>query len=58
MRGGRDVVQVERLDALRALEHGIELSAERFDLLVGELEAREPRDVLDLFPRYRHKDGA
>jgi hypothetical protein len=35
------------LDALRSLEHGVELGAEQLDLIVGELQARQPRDVDD-----------
>jgi hypothetical protein len=35
------------LDALRALENGRQLLAEALRLLIGQLDARQPGDVLD-----------
>ena len=48
VRRRRDALEVELADLLDVVEDAGELAAHPLDLLVGELEAREPRDVQDL----------
>ena len=48
MRGRLDVVEVERGDPVDVLEDPRELAGHPLDLLLGELEPREPGDVQDL----------
>ena len=45
MRGRRDVGEVELGDDADRVEDRAELLGEALDLLVGQREAREPRDV-------------
>ena len=51
VRGGRHVVGVERGDLRRVLEDHPELTGEVLDLVVGQREARQLRDVLDVGAR-------
>ena len=52
MRGRRHVGEVELGDLGDGREDVVELSLEPLDLVLAQLEAREPRDVDQLFPIY------
>jgi hypothetical protein len=51
MRSRRHIVGLELGDVLCVLEDHTELLGEPFDLVVGELESREPGDMHDLIAR-------
>ena len=59
MRGRRHVGRVQRGDLGRVIEDGPELVGQRLDLFLGQREARQLRDVLDVVPsdagRHREK---
>src|SRR5690606_19098703 len=48
VRGGGHVVDVEGLDVASVVEHLGELVGERAELVVGQLEPRQPRHVRDV----------
>ena len=54
VRGRRHVVELELGDRRHGLEDRAELLREALDLLLGQREARESRDVQHLFPVDRH----
>ena len=55
MRGRRHVVEVELRDLADRLEDRSELPLEAFELILGEREPRELRDVEHLISRDRHR---
>ena len=48
MRGRLDALEVELVDRRNVGEHAGELCGHPLDLIVGEAQTREPRDVADL----------
>ncbi len=50
-----NVIEIQRLDALRPLEHSAQLTTEELDLVFRKLETRETSYMLDFFSGDGHK---
>jgi hypothetical protein len=58
MRRGRHVPELELGDDADGVQDRAELAGDALDLVVGESEPREPRDVEHLFTGNRHGIGS